>query len=124
MKKIAQLLLITILLFSNSLVFADKPTTWNEIINIHTGTEMGADAKLATGEYCPIEFYFDIMAQSEDGGKRPIRSSMFLGIAATKPYLPDYSVAELKRFYNALPPRVNTMFKDGVFEALAIDTSQ
>lgn len=115
-----KLILILALVLIAPTVFAEKPTNWVDLTEIHSNNVIN---KKIGDEYYPIQFYLDGKAISPDGGKRSVRSVLNLGTPQAEPF--DLkTLAGQKLWYQALPAMLKPVAKDLREQATAEDISQ
>lgn len=120
MKKLLLILISVSMLFCISTAHAEKPTNWVDLTNIHSNNNINI---MVGDEYYPIQFYFDGMAISSEGGKYPVRSVLNLGTPQAEPF--DLKTLEgQKAWYQALPAILQPVAKDLRMKATAEDISE
>ena len=118
MKRFICFLFMVIIMISVAL--AEKPMSWVDLTNIRSNNNLNVKVG---DEWYPIQFYFDGMAVSNDGGTKKVRSALNLGIPQNTTF--DLGTLEgQKEWYQALPPILKPVAKDLRLQATNEDITE
>jgi len=102
------------------IAFAEVNTSWVDLENIHSGSQINVPVG---DEWYPVQFYFDGMAISSDGGELGVRSSLNLGTPQAEPFDLE-TLAGQKVWYQALPAVLKPVAKNLRLQATNEDVSK